>query len=124
MDNKKTKCHIVISIFVHCICVLLMLMTFALIWSKRYYGNIGLDEIFFHINMPFKGTSKTVWISILKNCLCPTILCEIIHILIWIKMDIIVKWRFIKLFKYYFILILVWSIGIIFLLESVDALLK
>lgn len=39
---------------------LLCLLTFSLLWAESKYGNIGFEEIVFHLNMPLKGVASDI----------------------------------------------------------------
>ena len=54
------------------------LSTFCLIWARRYYGNIGFEEIVFHLRIPIEGTSKRILLNFAKNCIFPTAVCMVI----------------------------------------------
>lgn len=60
----KRICMIIIILF-------LELATFSLRWVKRFYGNISVEEIIFHLVMPIKGTSRTIILSYIKNTAIP-----------------------------------------------------
>lgn len=52
----------------------LFLLTFSLLWAQNNYGNIGLDEIVFTLNMPLEGTAPVFINSYLRTALCPALL--------------------------------------------------
>ena len=51
--------------------ILLILITYSLAWAQRYYGNIGLAEIVFTLNMPLKGTAQNFINSYLLEVMFP-----------------------------------------------------
>lgn len=53
---------------------LLLLLSFSLLWCIRNYGNISLEEVVFHLNMPLEGTSDEFIFSYIKTALCPALL--------------------------------------------------
>ncbi len=64
---------------------LLSLISFALIWTKRNYSNIGFDEIMFHLSMPLEGTARTFVTSFIKRVLVPSVcVLAVICVLFWI----------------------------------------
>lgn len=52
----------------------LLVLTFGLLWGVKNYGNIGLDEIIFTLNMPLAGTSDSLVNSYLLTGLLPAVL--------------------------------------------------
>lgn len=52
---------------------LCLLLSFSLLWAKNNYGNIGFEEIVFHLNMPLEGTSEEFVQSYIKTALCPAV---------------------------------------------------
>jgi Phosphoglycerol transferase and related proteins, alkaline phosphatase superfamily len=57
------------------ICVFfLLLLSFSLIWCISNFGNIGLNEIVFTLNMPLKGTANSYFVSYFGYALLPTLI--------------------------------------------------
>lgn len=54
--------------------LVLSLLSFSVLWISRNYGNIGLEEIIFHLNIPLKGASKDFIRSYISTTLCPVVL--------------------------------------------------
>lgn len=52
---------------------LLLLLLFSLEWVRRNYGNIGMEEILFHLNMPLQGTEESFIIGYIKTALIPSV---------------------------------------------------
>lgn len=52
----------------------LLLLSFSLLWILKTYGNIGLEEIVFHLNMPLKGVYQNFVNSYIRSALCPAVL--------------------------------------------------
>lgn len=70
------------ALFLHFIVLLLVLLTFSLLWAQKNYGNIGFEEILFHLNMPLKGTSEDIIIDYIKTAGIPTLVFFIIYLLV------------------------------------------
>lgn len=51
----------------------LLLLTCSLMWATTHYGNIGMDEIMFHLHMPLQGTSKELLQSYMTTALLPAV---------------------------------------------------
>ena len=68
--NGKRKA--VTSILLHGCVLLLLFLTFALIWSLCNYGNISMDEILFHLSISLKGTSRDILLGFLLDVILPT----------------------------------------------------
>lgn len=60
--------------------LLFILAGLSLNWAEKNYGNIGFEEIIFHLRMPLKGTSETFILDYIKNTLLPTIIVYIIFL--------------------------------------------
>ena len=41
----------------------MLLLSFSLVWCINNFGNIGLSEIVFTLNMPLKGTANSYFVS-------------------------------------------------------------
>lgn len=65
----KSIGHFVLYILVF----IFILLFFSYLWAKANYGNIGLDEIIFHLNMPLQGTADTFIFSYIKTALIPAV---------------------------------------------------
>lgn len=61
---------------------LLLLLSFSLIWCINNFGNIGLNEIVFTLNMPLKGTANSYFVSYFLYALLPTILMFVVELLL------------------------------------------
>lgn len=70
--NKKLKTAgaILFQLFLF----FLFLLTLSLLWAQNNYGNIGLDEIVFTLNMPLEGTAPVFINSYILTALCPALL--------------------------------------------------
>lgn len=55
--KKKKAAKVFGFIFGQGVLFLLVLLTFSLHWSFKNFGNIGLNEIIFTLNMPLKEAS-------------------------------------------------------------------
>lgn len=51
---------------------LLCLFTFSLSWAESKYGNIGFEEIVFHLNMPLKGVASNILTTYCLQALIPS----------------------------------------------------
>lgn len=65
---KKFKIA-VIQVFVF----ILILLSFSMMWCIDNFGNIGLSEIIFTLNMPLKGTANSYFLTYFLYALCPTV---------------------------------------------------
>ena len=70
----KNKLRVVGNIVFHLIVLMLVLMSFSLVWAENNYGHIGFEEIVFHLNMPLQGTAESILISYTEKSLIPTII--------------------------------------------------
>ncbi|WP_405320292.1 sulfatase-like hydrolase/transferase [Frisingicoccus sp.] len=73
MKNKKSRGRIFRYVVIQVIVLLLLVLTFSLMWAQDNYGSIGMDEILFTLNMPLKGTSDSLLNSYIQNALIPII---------------------------------------------------
>lgn len=62
----------VATLLLHGCVLLLLFLTFALIWSLCNYGNISMDEILFHLSISLKGTSRDILLGFLLDVILPT----------------------------------------------------
>ena len=62
----------VTSMLLHGCVLLLLFLTFALIWSLCNYGNISMDEILFHLSISLKGTSRDILLGFLLDVILPS----------------------------------------------------
>lgn len=61
---------------------LFLLLTFSMYWGFRNFGNIGLNEIIFTLNMPLKGTSTDFMANYYKTALLPSVLIFAVEFLV------------------------------------------
>ena len=61
--------HLIIQLLVFFV----FLIYFSMIWCAANFGNIGLSEIVFTLNMPLKGTASSYFYSYFINALLPTL---------------------------------------------------
>lgn len=54
--------------------LVLMLLSFSMVWCFNNFGNVGLNEIIFTLNMPLKGTSVSYFKTYFLYAFCPAIL--------------------------------------------------
>ena len=70
---------------VHLICMLLLLllvmMTVGYFWARANYGNVSLEEIIFHLNMPMKGTDTFV-ASLTYSAILPAVVVFVLLMLL------------------------------------------
>lgn len=52
---------------------LVFLIYFSMVWCAANFGNIGLSEIVFTLNMPLKGTASSYFYSYFVNAFLPTL---------------------------------------------------
>lgn len=64
---KKSK-TVIIQIFVF----MLIFLSLSMLWCLDNFGNIGLSEIIFTLNMPLKGTDNSYFLSYFLYALCPS----------------------------------------------------
>lgn len=82
----KRKIKIIGRIIASILVFVLLLLTFSLLWAKNNYGNIGFEEIVFHLNMPLQGAAENFVYSYIKTALLPALLFSIGYV-------IFVYWR-------------------------------
>lgn len=68
--QKKSKQLVVIQILLF----ITMFLTFAYLWAQATFGNIGMEEIVFHLNMPLKGTPHEMFLDFFLKVICLTVL--------------------------------------------------
>lgn len=73
MKQKKNKGRIIGTVVFHICILLLAILMFSLKWAKDNYGNIGFEEIVFHLNMPLKGTAESLLLSYAMRTLVPAV---------------------------------------------------
>lgn len=61
---------------------LLVLLIFAALWTRKYFGNVTFDEILFHLMVPIEGTNSSVLFSFFIKSLVPSLVLSIIIIFI------------------------------------------
>lgn len=52
----------------------MLLLSFSLVWCIHHFGNIGLSEIVFTLNMPLKGTANSYFLSYFLSAFLPTVI--------------------------------------------------
>lgn len=62
--------HVIIQLFVFFV----FLLYFSMVWCVANFGNIGLSEIVFTLNMPLKGTASSYFYSYFWNAFLPTLI--------------------------------------------------
>lgn len=70
----KKRSKLITAILFQLFLFFLLLLTTSLIWVQNNYGNIGIDEIIFHLNVPLEGTSQEFINSYLLTALLPALL--------------------------------------------------
>ena len=71
---------IILQLFV----VALFILFFSLIWAKANYGNVSMEEIVFHLNMPAEGVSEDAVGDYLRNALRPSLIASAVYFLLLI----------------------------------------
>lgn len=72
--KRKSKWSCIGKIIFHILILICFICMFSLKWAKANYGNIGFEEIVFHLNMPLKGTSESLLFSYAKTALIPAMI--------------------------------------------------
>ena len=80
----KKYCKAVKDIIIQLIVFLLFLLYFSMAWCADNFGNIGLNEIVFTLNMPLKGTASSYFQSYFINAFVPTLIGFIIELLLYL----------------------------------------
>lgn len=62
------------NIFRHLLIFLMLLLSTSLVWCIHNFGNIGLNEIVFTLNMPLKGTASSYFVSYFWLALLPALI--------------------------------------------------
>lgn len=60
----------------------MLLLSFSLIWCINNFGNIGLNEIVFTLNMPLKGTANSYFVSYFWYTFMPTVIFFVIQFIL------------------------------------------
>ena len=61
------------TIIIQAIVFGLILLSLSMMWSVNNFGNIGLNEIAFTLNMPLKGTANSYFQTYFLYAFCPSI---------------------------------------------------
>lgn len=61
---------------------LMLLLSFSLVWCINNFGNIGLSEIVFTLNMPLKGTANSYFVSYFLLALLPAVVLFLAQLLL------------------------------------------
>lgn len=61
---------------------LMLLLSFSLIWCINNFGNIGLSEIVFTLNMPLKGTANSYFVAYFLYAFLPAVLLFAVQLLL------------------------------------------
>ena len=78
MNNIKTiRVQVIFLTILIIVIFILSLLSFSLAWATKHYGNIGFDEIVFHLRMPLQGTSAQFVQSFIDTALKPALLTAI-----------------------------------------------
>lgn len=80
--KKRKITKIILCVFGQIFVFLLILLTFSLIWCFGNFGNIGLNEIVFTLNMPLKDASAGFVGDYIQTALFPAAVLFIIEALI------------------------------------------
>jgi phosphoglycerol transferase len=75
--HKSRHIVLILALFV------LDLLTFSFVWCTQNFGNIGLNEIVFTMNMPLEGTSTDYFYSYFRGAFCPAVIVLVLEILIF-----------------------------------------
>ena len=59
------------TVIVQILVFILILLTFSMGWCIDNFGNIGLSEIIFTLNMPLKGTANSYFLTYFLYAFCP-----------------------------------------------------
>ena len=84
-SSKRSLLGIVV---VQILIFMLILLTFSIIWCTKNFGNVGMEEIVFTLNMPLKGTSTNYFYSYFMKALLPTVIFFAIELWLWNR-----KWK-------------------------------
>lgn len=79
--KKRKITKIIFCVFGQIFVFLLILLTFSLIWCFENFGNIGLNEIVFTLNMPLKDASAGFVGDYIQTALFPAAVLFIIEAL-------------------------------------------
>ena len=60
----------------HLLIFLMLLLSTSLVWCIHNFGNIGLNEIVFTLNMPLKGTASSYFVSYFWLALLPALIIQ------------------------------------------------
>ena len=80
MEGNKNKRRMIWCFVQVAVCVLILL-TFSMKWCMKYFGNIGMNEIMFTLNMPLKGASNEYYATYLLEVFTPTVFVCILFVL-------------------------------------------
>lgn len=61
------------AVLLQAVLLLLLILSLSLAWAYRNYGNIGFEEIVFHLRMPLTGTASNFINSYLRTALVPAL---------------------------------------------------
>ena len=76
---KKLKA-VIIQLFV----LIMIFLSFSMVWCLNNFGNIGLNEIIFTLNMPLKGTASSYFHTYFLYAFCPTVLLFALELFVYV----------------------------------------
>lgn len=79
----NSKNGILGTVIVQTLVFVLMLLTFSMAWCAKNFGNVGMEEIVFTLNMPLRGTSTNYFYSYFLQAFLPMIVFFTIELLLW-----------------------------------------
>lgn len=71
------------TVIVQIFLFLLILLTLSIVWCTNNFGNVGMEEIVFTLNMPLKGTSTNYFYSYFVKAFLPAVVLFAIELLLW-----------------------------------------
>lgn len=74
MEKKAGKVSKAVTVLRQILILLLILLFFSLTWCADNFGNIGLNEIIFTLNMPLKGAADNYFIQYFIYAVVPTVI--------------------------------------------------
>ena len=78
---EQTIMHRIMRLFCALLLLALVMMTVCFFWARANYGNVSLEEIMFHLNMPMEGTDTFVS-SLVYSAVLPAALISVLLMLL------------------------------------------
>lgn len=84
-EETNSKVNILKQVIVQVIMFMIIFLTCSLVWCMDNFGNIGMEQIVFTLNMPLKGASTNYFYSYFIRAFLPAIILFVLEMFLWFK---------------------------------------